>query len=164
MIWEGEDGTVRRLSYAELHAETCRLAGAMRRLGIGRGDRVGLFLPMVPEAVVAFLACAKIGAISIPIFSGFGAQAVAARLEDGQAVALITADVSFRRGKAIHLEPVAARPPTPARASATSSSPGARGLTADGQIPTRPATSIGTSSSQPSRPSIPRSRSTRKPR
>ena len=107
VIWEGEDGTVRRLSYAELHAETCRLAGAMRRLGIGRGDRVGLFLPMVPEAVVAFLACAKIGAISIPIFSGFGAQAVAARLEDGQAVALITADVSFRRGKAIHLEPVA---------------------------------------------------------
>ena len=58
VIWEGEDGTVRRLSYAELHAETCRLAGAMRRLGIGRGDRVGLFLPMVPEAVVAFLACA----------------------------------------------------------------------------------------------------------
>ncbi len=107
VIWEGEDGTVRRLTYAELHAETCRLAGAMRRLGIGLGDRVGLFLPMVPEAVVAFLACARIGAVCIPIFSGFGAQAVAARLEDGQAVALITADVSYRRGKAIHLEPVA---------------------------------------------------------
>jgi acetyl-CoA synthetase len=107
VIWEGEDGTVRRLSYAHLQAETCRLAGAMRGLGIGRGDRVGLFLPMVPEAVVAFLACAKIGAISIPIFSGFGATAVATRLEDGQAIALITADVSFRRGKAIHLEPVA---------------------------------------------------------
>jgi acetyl-CoA synthetase len=107
VIWEGEDGAVRRLSYAELYGETCRLAGALRRLGIGQGDRVGLFLPMVPEAVVAFLACARIGAVSIPIFSGFGAQAVAARLEDGQAVALITADVSFRRGKAIHLEPVA---------------------------------------------------------
>ncbi len=107
VIWEGEDGTVRRLSYAELHAETCRLAGALRRLGIGRGDRVGLFLPMVPEAVVAFLACAKIGAISLPIFSGFGATAVAARLEDGRAAALITADISYRRGKAIHLEPVA---------------------------------------------------------
>jgi acetyl-CoA synthetase len=107
VIWEGEDGTVRRLSYAELHAETCRLAGAMRRLGIGRGDRVGLFLPMVPEAVVAFLACARIGAIAIPIFSGFGAGAVASRLDDGKAVALITADISFRRGKAIALEPVA---------------------------------------------------------
>ena len=130
VIWEGEDGSVRRLTYGELYAETCRLAGAMRRLGIGRGDRVGLFLPMVPEAVVAFLACAKIGAISIPIFSGFGAEAVAARLDDGQAVALITADVTFRRGKAIALEPVAARPPTPARASATSSSPG-RGRGAD---------------------------------
>ena len=107
MIWEGEDGMVRRLSYAELHAETCRLAGALRRLGIGLGDRVGLFLPMVPEAVIAFLACARIGAIAIPIFSGFGAGAVAARLDDGRAVALITADVSFRRGKAIALEPVA---------------------------------------------------------
>jgi acetyl-CoA synthetase len=107
IIWEGEDGTVRRLTYAELHAEACRLAGALRRLGIGHGDRVGLFLPMVPEAVVAFLACAKIGAVSIPVFSGFGARAVATRLDDGKAVALITADVSFRRGKAIALEPVA---------------------------------------------------------
>src|SRR5262249_62378550 len=74
---------------------------------MGRGDRVGLSLPMVPEAVAAFLACAKIGAVSIPIFSGFGAPAVAARLNDGQAVALITADVSFRRGKVVSLEPVA---------------------------------------------------------
>ena len=73
-------GECRRLTYAELHAETCRLANALKRLGIGRGDAVGLFLPMVPEAVIAFLACAKIGAIAVPIFSGFGAQAVAARL------------------------------------------------------------------------------------
>jgi acetyl-CoA synthetase len=107
VIWEGEDGQVRRLTYVELHAQACRLAGALARLGIGRGDRVGLFLPMVPEAVAAFLACAKIGAVAIPIFSGFGAQAVAARLRDGQAIALITADLSYRRGKAIALEPVA---------------------------------------------------------
>ena len=60
--------------------ETCRLSNALNRLGIGRGDAVGLFLPLVPEAVIAFLACAKIGAIAVPIFSGFGAQAVAARL------------------------------------------------------------------------------------
>jgi acetyl-CoA synthetase len=107
VIWQAEDGSVRRFSYAELHAETCRLAGALKRLEIQRGDRVGLFLPMAPEAVAAFLACAKIGAVTIPIFSGFGAPAVAARLNDGHAVALITADVSFRRGKAIALEPVA---------------------------------------------------------
>ncbi|HZW31212.1 MAG TPA: AMP-binding protein [Isosphaeraceae bacterium] len=107
VVWEGEDGTVRRLTYGELHAQTCRLAGALERLGIQQGDRVGLFLPMVPEAVVAFLACAWIGAVAIPIFSGFGAAAVAARLHDGQAVALITTDVSYRRGKALPLEPVA---------------------------------------------------------
>jgi acetyl-CoA synthetase len=107
VIWEGEDGAVRRLSYGQLHAETCRLAGAIRRLGIGRGDRVGLFLPMVPETVVAFLGCARLGAIAIPIFSGFGAGAVAARLNDGQAVALITADVSFRRGRAVPMEAIA---------------------------------------------------------
>jgi acetyl-CoA synthetase len=107
VIWEGEDGSVRQYTYDELHAETCRLAGALRRTGIDRGDRVGLFLPMVPEAVVAFLACAKIGAVVIPVFSGFGAEAVAARLDDGNAVALITVDVSSRRGKAIALKSVA---------------------------------------------------------
>lgn len=107
IIWEGEDGSVRRFSYAKLHAETCRLAGALRRLGVGQGDRVGLFLPMIPEAAVAFLACARIGAVAIPIFSGFGASAVAARLDDGQAVALITVDVTSRRGKAVLLEAVA---------------------------------------------------------
>ena len=74
VAWEGEDGAIRRLSYAELHGETCRLANALKRLSIVQGERVGLFLPMVPEAVVAFLACAKIGAIVVPIFSGFGAQ------------------------------------------------------------------------------------------
>ncbi len=107
IVWEGEDGSVRRLTYAELYAETCRLANALRNLGVKQGDRVGLFLPMIPEAVVAFLACARIGAVAMPIFSGFGASAVAARLDDGQAVALITADVTSRRGKPLLLEPVA---------------------------------------------------------
>ena len=87
--------------------QTCRLANALKRLGIGQGDAVGLFLPLVPEAVIAFLACAKIGAIAVPIFSGFGAQAVAARLDDAQAKVLITADKTFRRGKAIPMEEVA---------------------------------------------------------
>ena len=88
IIWEGEQGESRRLTYAELHAETCRLSNALKRLGVGRGDAVGLFLPLVPEAVIAFLACAKIGAIAVPIFSGFGAQAVAARLDDARAKVL----------------------------------------------------------------------------
>jgi acetyl-CoA synthetase len=107
LIWEGEDASVRTLSYAELDSQTCRLARALRRLGLGQGDAVGLFLPMVPEAVIAFLACAKIGAIVVPVFSGFGAQAVAARLNDALAKAIVTADVSFRRGKTIEMEQVA---------------------------------------------------------
>jgi acetyl-CoA synthetase len=108
VIWEGEDGSIRRLSYAELQSATCRLAGALRRLGIERGDRIGLFLPMVPEAVIAFLGCAKIGAVSVPIFSGFGAGAVASRLNDSQAKLLLTVTESYRKGRAIPVGAVAA--------------------------------------------------------
>jgi acetyl-CoA synthetase len=108
VIWEGESGSVRRLSYGELHAETCRLAGALDRLGIERGDRIGLFLPMIPEAVVAFLACAKLGAVSVPIFSGFGAGAVAARLNDAQAKVLLTAAASTRKGRVVPMAAIAA--------------------------------------------------------
>jgi acetyl-CoA synthetase len=107
ILWQGEDGSTRRLSYAELLAETNRLALALKGLDIGRGDRVGLFLPMLPETVVAFLACARIGAIVLPIFSGFGAAAVAERLEDAGARALITADGTLRRGGVIALKPIA---------------------------------------------------------
>jgi acetyl-CoA synthetase len=108
VCWEGEDGAIRRLTYAELHSETCRLGNALKRLGIVQGERIGLFLPMVPEAAIAFLACAKIGAVVVPIFSGFGAQAVAARLNDCQARAMITVDASFRRGRPIPMAQVAA--------------------------------------------------------
>jgi acetyl-CoA synthetase len=108
VIWEGEGGDCRQLSYGELHAETCRLSHALKRLGVGRGDAIGLFLPLMPEAVIAFLACAQIGAISVPIFSGFGAQAVASRLTDSGAKVLITADSSLRRGKSILMAEVAA--------------------------------------------------------
>jgi acetyl-CoA synthetase len=108
IVSEAENGAVRRLSYLELHAETCRLSNALKRLGIGRGDPVALFLPMTPEAVIAFLACTKIGAVAIPIFSGFGASAVAARLDDAGAKLLITADASTRRGRAIPMEQIAA--------------------------------------------------------
>ncbi len=107
VIAEGEDGFARRLSYAELHAETCRLANALDGLGIRHGDAIGLFLPMIPEAVVGFLACAKIGAIAVPIFSGFGAQAVAARLADCSSKVVLTVHASSRRGHAIDMQSVA---------------------------------------------------------
>lgn len=107
LVWEGEDGAVRELTYRQLLEETDRIANALKRLGIGRGDRVGVFLPMIPEAVASMLACAKIGAIAIPIFSGYGAEAVATRLQDGTAKVLITADGTLRRGVAVPLKPIA---------------------------------------------------------
>jgi acetyl-CoA synthetase len=107
IIAETEDGVVRRLSYAELYFETCRFSNALRRLGIVPGDSVGLFLPMIPEAIIAFLGCAKIGAIAVPIFSGFAAHAVAARLADASAKAVVTVDATSRRGRPIPLEPIA---------------------------------------------------------
>jgi acetyl-CoA synthetase len=107
VLWQGEDGATRQLTYAELLAETNRLAVALQGLGIGRGDRVALYLPMLPEAVAAFLACARIGAIALPIFSGFGAAAVAERLDDCTASALITVDGTLRRGGVLALKPIA---------------------------------------------------------
>jgi acetyl-CoA synthetase len=106
VLWEGEDGAARRLTYAELLAETNRIANALRSLGLGRGDRIGLVMPMLPETVVAFLAIAKLGAIVIPIFSGFGAEAVADRLRDCAASAVFTADGSLRRGHTLALKEV----------------------------------------------------------
>ena len=98
LISEYEDGGVRTLTFAELDREVSRLAGAMRELGIGRGDAVGLFLPMIPEVVFALLATAKIGAVFIPLFSGYGPDAVSVRLRDCQAKLVVTADGFLRRG------------------------------------------------------------------
>ncbi len=103
IIWDGEDGSSRRLTYRELHAMTSRAASALGHLGVTQGDRVGLFLPMIPEAVAAFLACARIGAVAVPVFSGFGAAAIAARLVDCQARVLIAARTSVRRGRPIDM-------------------------------------------------------------
>src|SRR3990170_1752048 len=91
-IAEREDGTIRHLTYREMLAETNRLANALRRLGIKKGDRVGIFMPMTAECAIATLAVNRIGAIYVPIFSGFAPNAVATRLQDAEAVALITAD------------------------------------------------------------------------
>ena len=104
VTWEGEEGATRTFTYAELHAASNRMAGALRERGIGFGDRVGVYLPMLPETVVALLALAKLGAIVIPIFSGYGAPAVAARLADCEACALITADGFYRRGKPVAMK------------------------------------------------------------
>jgi len=107
IIWEGEDGKVKKLTYGELHAETNRVANALKELGVQKGDAVGLFMPMVPEIVAAFLAIAKIGAMVVPIFSGFGAEAVATRLIDCEAKVLITADGFLRKGKVIMMKGIA---------------------------------------------------------
>jgi acetyl-CoA synthetase len=107
IIWEGDDGQSRTLTYAELAAEVSRLANGLRALGIGEGDRVGIFLPMSPEAAIATLAVVRIGAIYTPCFSGFGAGAVASRLSDCEATLLITADGFYRRGQVVKMKETA---------------------------------------------------------
>ncbi len=107
VIWEGEDGTTRTLSGAELRALTDRIAAGLAARGVGVGDAVGLFMPMVPETAAALFAIAKLGAIFLPIFSGYGADAVAIRLRDANAVALVTADGFTRRGKVVPMKETA---------------------------------------------------------
>ncbi len=96
---EIEDGTARTLTYKDLREEVNQMAAALRGLGLGKGDAVGVFMPMVPEIVIAMLAIIKIGGIFLPLFSGFGAAAIVSRLKDADAKALFTADGTFRRGK-----------------------------------------------------------------
>jgi acetyl-CoA synthetase len=108
IVWEGEDGEVRRWSYAELRAEADGLAAALSAAGIGVGDAVGIFMPMLPETVAALLAVMKLGAVFLPLFSGYGPDAISTRLNDASAKALITADGTYRRGKTIDMAAVAA--------------------------------------------------------
>lgn len=105
--WEGEDGDSRAVTYAELRQDVNRAANALRSLGIGPGDVVGAFMPMVPEIAAAMLAVIKVGAIFLPLFSGYGAGAVASRLADAGAKALFTADGFRRRGKVVAMKPTA---------------------------------------------------------
>ena len=107
LISEAEDGSVRTLTYNELTQEVARLANALTRLGVGLNDRVGIFLPMSQEAVIAVLAVSRIGAIYTPCFSGYGAHAVATRLQDCDARVLVTADAFMRRGNAIPMKQTA---------------------------------------------------------
>src|SRR5213075_1376757 len=110
LIWEGEPATdgkpgeERVLTYNQLHREVCRFANVLKRNGLRAGDRALIYLPMVPEAAIAMLACARIGAVHSVVFGGFSAQSVADRIQDSQAKMLITADGGFRRGAVVQLK------------------------------------------------------------
>jgi acetyl-CoA synthetase len=110
LIWEGEPATdgkpgeERVLTYKQLHREVCRFANVLKRNGIRKGDRIIIYLPMVPEAAIAMLACARIGAVHSVVFGGFSAQSVADRIFDSQAKLVITADGGFRRGSVVQLK------------------------------------------------------------
>jgi acetyl-CoA synthetase len=105
IVWEGEPGDVREFTYRELHGEVCRLANVLKARGIGRGDRVAIYMPMIPELAMAVLACARIGAVHSVVFGGFSAQALADRIDDGGCCAVITADGGWRRGSVLALKP-----------------------------------------------------------
>jgi acetyl-CoA synthetase len=104
---EIEDGTTRELTYKELRDQVDRMANSLRTLGLGKGDAIGVFMPMIPEIVIAMLAIIKIGGIFLPLFSGFGAAAIVSRLNDADAKALFTAAGTYRRGKFCPMKPVA---------------------------------------------------------
>ncbi|MHC1562488.1 AMP-binding protein [Actinomycetospora sp. C-140] len=107
VVYEGDAGQRRSLTYAELDAEVRRCAANLAALGVARGDRVVLYLPVVPEATVAFLAIAYLGAVSVPAFTGYGPEALGTRLRESGAVALVTADATTRRGKRVPLKEIA---------------------------------------------------------
>ncbi len=104
IIWEGEPGESRTLTYQQLHGEVCKFANVLKTLGIEKGDRVALYMPLVPELAIAMLACARLGATHSVIFGGFSAQALIDRISDAQAKVVVTADGGFRRGNIVPLK------------------------------------------------------------
>ncbi len=104
IIFEGEPGDIRTLTYRQLHQEVCRFAHALSGLGLVKGDRVAIYMPMVPEAAIAMLACARLGVIHTVIFGGFSSEAIKDRVNDCQAKVIITADGGWRRGKIVELK------------------------------------------------------------
>jgi acetyl-CoA synthetase len=104
IIWEGEPGGQRVLTYQDLHREVCKFANVLKGLGIQKGDRVAIYMPMLPELPIAMLACARIGAMHSVIFAGFSADAIRDRINDSQAKLVVTADGGFRRGGVIPLK------------------------------------------------------------
>jgi len=104
IIWEGEPGDSRVLTYQMLHREVCKFANVLKQLGVNKGDRVAMYMPMVPELAIAMLACARIGAVHSVVFAGFSAEAIADRNNDAQVKLQITSDGSWRRGKELKLK------------------------------------------------------------
>jgi acetyl-CoA synthetase len=106
LVWEGEPGDTRTLTYRELHREVCKFANVLKKLGIRKGDRVTLYLPMIPELPVAMLACARVGAIHSVVFGGFSAESLSDRINDQEAKLLVTADGGWRRGNVVPLKKI----------------------------------------------------------
>ena len=104
LIWEGEPGDVRVLTYQELHEQVARFGNVLKQLGVEKGDRVAIYLPMIPEAAIAMLACARIGAVHSVVFGGFSPDSLADRINDAEAKVVITADGGYRRGGAVPLK------------------------------------------------------------
>lgn len=106
IIWEGEPGETRTLTYLQLHGEVCRFTNVLKKLGVNTGDRIALYMPLVPELAIAMLACSRIGATHTVIFGGFSADAISDRVNDGQCKLIVTADGGYRRGSEIKLKEV----------------------------------------------------------
>jgi acetyl-CoA synthetase len=104
ILWEGEPGDERTLTYAQLHRETCRFANVLKELGVRKGDRVTLYMPLIPELAIAMLACARIGAVHSVVFGGFSSASLQDRINDCSATVLVTADGGFRRGAEVPLK------------------------------------------------------------
>ncbi|HWZ28033.1 MAG TPA: acetate--CoA ligase [Gemmatimonadales bacterium] len=104
LIWEGEPGEVRRITYGDLLRDVCRCANALKNLGVRKGDRVAIYMPMVPEVAVAMLACARLGAVHTVVFGGFSSESLRDRINDAEAKVLITADGGYRRGSQVPLK------------------------------------------------------------
>ena len=107
IIWEGEPGDRRTLTYFDLHRQVCQFANVLKSLGVRKGDRVALYMPLIPELAMAMLACARIGAVHSVVFGGFSAEALRDRINDAQATLLVTADGGYRRGQIVPLKQMA---------------------------------------------------------
>src|SRR5437764_8388550 len=105
IIWEGEPGEQRTLTYQQLHRDVCRFANVLKRAGVEKGDRVALYLPLIPELAISMLACARIGATHSVIFGGFSSAALIDRINDASCKLVVTADGGWRRGKEVKLKP-----------------------------------------------------------